>query len=92
MYPYSPIAVLFLQVFGIGCIGYLIWQVITKPKEALKNVSYFIYLIGTVYGCAIAAAKFFPGEYSFIRGAALGVGIIAFVSWIMKTFRGEQNE
>jgi uncharacterized membrane protein len=88
MYPISPLAALFLKVFGCGCLAYLVWQAVINPKLAFKNAAYFVYLIGVVFGCAIAAAKLFPGEFSFIRGAAIGVAIIMLVRWI-KTKTGK---
>lgn len=84
MYPISPLAALFLKLFGLGCVIYLVWQAIINPKLALKYTAYFVYLIGVVFGCAIAAARLFPGQFSFIRGAAIGVAIIVLVKWIKK--------
>ncbi|WP_277976813.1 hypothetical protein [Pantoea endophytica] len=91
MYPLSPLAALFLQVFGCGCLIYLVWQAITNPLLALKYAAYFVYLIGTVFGLGIAAAKLYPGEFSFIRGAALGVAILLSINWVYKKISGDTN-
>ncbi|XXN65138.1 hypothetical protein ACRQ84_06220 [Enterobacter ludwigii] len=92
MYPISPLAALFLQVFGCGCLIYLVWQAVINPKLAFKNAAYFVYLIGVMFGCAIVAAKLFPGEFAFIRGAAIGVAIIVLVKWIKEKMEKIEND
>lgn len=84
MYPYSALGVLFLQVFACGVVVYLLWKAITNPKAALIYGGSFVGVVGTIYGCGIIAVKLYPEDNSFIRGAVLGVLIVAFVYWVMK--------
>jgi len=91
MYPISSVAAVFLQVFGLGCVVYLVWQSIKHPKTALLYVSLFVFRIGMIYGCAIAAVKLFPEERPFLTGAFFGLGVLALINWVSNKIRGGKS-
>jgi hypothetical protein len=91
MYPISSLGALFLEFLGCLAVIYMLYRAITEPKLALMIVGQLTWLLGTVYGSAILAVKLFPGENSFLRGAASGVIILMVGNWLFKRFWKRRN-